>query len=45
MLTLLYSAKHNRLWVQDQKKLVEVARREASVYKRHLKWFLHAVRK
>jgi hypothetical protein len=45
LLTVLYSAKHNRPWGQDQKKLVEVAHRVAGAYKHHLTWFMHAVRK
>jgi Spy/CpxP family protein refolding chaperone len=44
VLTMLYSAKHNRPWGQDQKKLVEVAHRVAGAYKHHLTWFMHAVR-
>lgn len=45
LLTVLYSAKHNKPWGQDQKKLVEVAHRVVGAYKHHLTWFMHAVRK
>lgn len=44
LLTVLYSAKHNKPWGQGQKKLVEVAHRVAGAYKHHLTWFMHAVR-
>lgn len=45
LLTDLYSAKNNRPWGQRQKHLVEVAHRVANTEKKHLTWFMHAVRR
>lgn len=44
VLTCLYSAKHNKPWGSRQSKLVEVAHRVAGAHKRHLIWFMHAVK-
>lgn len=41
----LYSAKNNKPWGSQRKKLVEVAHRVATAEKPHLTWFMHAVRK
>lgn len=41
----LYSAKNNRPWGSGRHRLVEVAHRVATAEKRHLTWFMHAVRK